>query len=355
MKGEGNTVDFGARIYDPRIGRWFSVDRVTKQSFSPYQFSKNNSVNFIDPDGSDEIHFYYYTQDNFDANGRIYTTITISTKIIQNGGKTHSFFVHNQKIGAFDGAGVEIKPFLNGTNLPNQYSFNAAENGLPLAPITKYLFGFGKNYTDDYEYLGRLLQVDPSVLDHYKNDNQWSWAFNGAKAQASTAKFAKKLVGKSEFVFAIIDGYYALRGLFSMVRSLKSGLEFTRFEGGATYVEYEGKALGSYSHTVENGLELDLNIPSNLQGRGFGSQIFSDAVQATNANKFTATWVKSAEYEGGSSVNLKQFWEARKAGKSEVEAAWSTWSGQQARNSGFTNVTVEYTNGGTGVKAIFTK
>ena len=353
--GEGNAYDFGARIQDSRLGRWFSVDKVIKPSFSSYQFAKGNPINFIDPDGNDEIHFYYYTQDNLDGNGRAFTTITISTKIIQNGDRNHTFFVHNKNLGSFDGSGVQIKPFINGTNLPNQSSFSAAEKGLPLAPVTEYLFGFAKNYTDDYEYLGRLLQVDPTVLQHYKDDHQWSWAFNGATAQASTAKFAKSLVGKSELVFAIIDGYYGLRGLFSLVRSLKSGVRFTVIEGGSTYAEYEGRALGSYSHSAESGLELDLNIPKDLQSKGFGTQIFSDAVQATRANKFTATWVQSAGYEGGASANLKQFWEARKAGKSEVDAAWSTWSGQQARNNGFTNVTVEYTNGGTGVKAVFTK
>ncbi|HPH37715.1 MAG TPA: RHS repeat-associated core domain-containing protein, partial [Sediminibacterium sp.] len=235
VKGNGNHLDYGARVYDSRLGRWFSVDKIIKPSFSSYQFAKGNPINFIDPDGNDEIHFYYKLQENFDGSGKVYTTITISTQIIQNGNKNHSFFIHNKTLGSLDGAVVQLKPFINGTNLPNQSSFAAAEKGLPLAPVTKYLFGLAKNYTDDYEYLGRILQVDPTALEHYRNDNQWSWALNGAKAQATTAEFAKKLVGKSELVFAIIDGYYALRGLYSTIRSLPFGF----------------KSAGDYNETLQ--------------------------------------------------------------------------------------------------------
>ena len=36
--GEGNGYDFGARIQDPRVGRWLSIDPLTKKfpSQSPY-------------------------------------------------------------------------------------------------------------------------------------------------------------------------------------------------------------------------------------------------------------------------------------------------------------------------------
>jgi RHS repeat-associated protein len=30
VKGEGNSYDFGARIYDPRVGRWLSMDAKSK-------------------------------------------------------------------------------------------------------------------------------------------------------------------------------------------------------------------------------------------------------------------------------------------------------------------------------------
>ncbi len=55
LKGSGNSYDFGARILDPRIGRWLSLDPLQAKypSHSPYNFVKNNPVYFIDPDGRD--------------------------------------------------------------------------------------------------------------------------------------------------------------------------------------------------------------------------------------------------------------------------------------------------------------
>jgi RHS repeat-associated protein len=52
-KGEGNSYDFGARIYDSRIGRWLSVDPMAKEypRLTDYCFVGNNPIRFIDPDG----------------------------------------------------------------------------------------------------------------------------------------------------------------------------------------------------------------------------------------------------------------------------------------------------------------
>jgi len=51
--GDGNGVDFGARIYDGRLGRWLSVDplQAKYQDLSPYNFVSNNPIIFIDPGG----------------------------------------------------------------------------------------------------------------------------------------------------------------------------------------------------------------------------------------------------------------------------------------------------------------
>ncbi|WP_299248413.1 polymorphic toxin-type HINT domain-containing protein [uncultured Aquimarina sp.] len=53
LKGEGNSYDFGSRMYDPRIGRWFAEDPMgyALPSSSPYSFANNNPIVLIDPDG----------------------------------------------------------------------------------------------------------------------------------------------------------------------------------------------------------------------------------------------------------------------------------------------------------------
>jgi RHS repeat-associated protein len=52
-KGSGNSYDFGARGYDPRLGMWLSVDPKTAllPHVTPYNFALNNPINIIDPDG----------------------------------------------------------------------------------------------------------------------------------------------------------------------------------------------------------------------------------------------------------------------------------------------------------------
>ena len=60
VSGEGNSLDFGARIYDSRLGRWMSLDPHMKEypDLSPYNFVANNPIIFIDPDGKDIIIHY---------------------------------------------------------------------------------------------------------------------------------------------------------------------------------------------------------------------------------------------------------------------------------------------------------
>lgn len=57
LKGEGNSLDFGARMYDSRAGRWFAKDPLQMKypSMSPYVSFENNPIIFVDPDGKDAI------------------------------------------------------------------------------------------------------------------------------------------------------------------------------------------------------------------------------------------------------------------------------------------------------------
>jgi len=56
LKGEGNSVNFKYRMHDPRVGRFFAVDPLTHDYpwYSPYQFSGNRVIRFVEYEGMEE-------------------------------------------------------------------------------------------------------------------------------------------------------------------------------------------------------------------------------------------------------------------------------------------------------------
>lgn len=55
VKGNGAQYDYGFRVYDPRIGKFLSVDPLTKSypMLTPYQYASNTPISSIDLDGSE--------------------------------------------------------------------------------------------------------------------------------------------------------------------------------------------------------------------------------------------------------------------------------------------------------------
>ena len=76
MKGEGNQLDFGARVYDPRIGRFFSKDPLEANYpwQSTYVFAGNNPIKLVDVEGKGP-----------GDNTKLYTNTTAAEQIANGG------------------------------------------------------------------------------------------------------------------------------------------------------------------------------------------------------------------------------------------------------------------------------
>jgi len=68
VEGIGNEQDYGFRIYDPRAGRFLSLDPLTEKypELTPYQFASNRPIDGIDQDGREHIKQFdqYEVDDN---------------------------------------------------------------------------------------------------------------------------------------------------------------------------------------------------------------------------------------------------------------------------------------------------
>jgi hypothetical protein len=73
VKGEGEQQDYGMRVYDPRIGKFLSVDPITKDFpwYTPYQFAGNTPIQAIDLDGAEDFHYLL----TFDKQGKSQLTL----------------------------------------------------------------------------------------------------------------------------------------------------------------------------------------------------------------------------------------------------------------------------------------
>jgi RHS repeat-associated protein len=104
VSGEGDIQDYGMRIYDNRLGRFLSVDQLTKgyPMLTPYQFASNTPIIAIDMDGLEAVHATLssfaqktkVTQTSTKQDDGSYLTIS-SVQYIDNENSITTYFIHS--------------------------------------------------------------------------------------------------------------------------------------------------------------------------------------------------------------------------------------------------------------------
>jgi RHS repeat-associated protein len=170
--------DYGARMYDPTIGRWSAIDPMAEKflAWSSYAFSLNNPLRFIDPDGAAPLDVFKQGKD-----GRY-------TKVNNDGGnRTHTYINNNGTTSFYNVQTGTMQTVSEHTMLSKQAQYRA-ENKKQVETTLKIL--------DVADNIGDGLSIAGTVLAPFTNGGSLSITAIGegislaAKAASHSLKFS---------------------------------------------------------------------------------------------------------------------------------------------------------------------
>ena len=107
-----NLYDYGARNYDPALGRWMNVDPLAEKypNMSPYIYCANNPVLYVDPDGREFVEGKEHVEKfRNDTNALIKSKSDEVLKLNNTGGSPKKIGKLNNEISELNNALTELK------------------------------------------------------------------------------------------------------------------------------------------------------------------------------------------------------------------------------------------------------
>jgi hypothetical protein len=82
-------LDFGARMYQADLGRWFNVDPMAEKyhDMTPYKYGLNNPIAYTDPNGMTEV---YGVEMDLGATGSVTSVVDATPDVVENGTRYES-------------------------------------------------------------------------------------------------------------------------------------------------------------------------------------------------------------------------------------------------------------------------
>jgi len=257
-----NMYDFGARNYDPALGRWLTIDPLAELScrWSPYNYAYSNPVYFIDPDGMQALDFDIPKEDDPPLG------------FPQEHGKTHTDDIGSWMydkptdtwIGQNGSPSIENVQKMETVEITNNRESN--NNG-----------GYFESYFKDYFNYKRPAHAN--AYSPYIPSGQGFTLSGSIGGFSASVSFAVNKKNETDLFFSL-DGKFRLHNIFSKPWSVsatfdiynnngKTGNIFDNIEGQYRTISGGMIFSGAYSYPIRNGKIDEQGVTKT--SFGFGS------------------------------------------------------------------------------------
>ena len=268
----GGSYDFGARIYDSRLGRWLSLDplMVKYPELSPYHSFANNPMVFIDPNGKENVIYLVVLSSAFTPEGGNLTWKDIEAYVAETNAAYKSM-----------GLKTRMEIFSKYVSKDVDVNFDMTKMDKTDAVMA---FGSSKNVCDWVSSKSKETKedIEDDLLDKKGDDGKVSESEMGGLA--STSKYTN-IIGMSSDKIKYYSQKYKTKDGSSLTRSQTFAitvLHETGHDAGLTHTPSSTNNFNNNSCIMQSASVLKERL---AQGKTYNDYITNEKSPNTGINR----------------------------------------------------------------------